>query len=146
VSTGASNRSAIGTLAERTARYVLLIHLPDNHTAEATSAGVSEAMSPLPAGLRRTLTWDRGSEMADHVQLAADLGTSIDFCEAHSPWHRLPAQGPHRHRRQPDIDSRNRSLSDRRKWPDFKRHRQAPQVPQLRDSRNGLRLTASEHS
>ncbi len=47
--TGASNRSAIRTLAERTARYVLLVHLPDNHTAKATSAGVAEAMSPLPA-------------------------------------------------------------------------------------------------
>ena len=86
--TGASNRSAIGTLAERKARYVLLVHLSDNHTAEATSAGVTRAMSPLPAGLRRTLTWDQGSEMAGHVQLAADLGTSITFCEAHSPWQR----------------------------------------------------------
>jgi IS30 family transposase len=86
--TGASNRSAIGTLAERKARYVLLFHLPDNHTAEATSAGVAEAMSPLPAGLRGTLTWDQGSEMAGHVQPAADLGTSITFCEAHSPWQR----------------------------------------------------------
>jgi IS30 family transposase len=65
---------------------VLLVHLPDNHTAEATSAGVARAMSPLPAGLRRTLTWDQGSEMAGHVQLAADLGTSIYFCEARSPW------------------------------------------------------------
>ena len=86
--TGASNRTAIGTLAERKARYVLLVHLPDNHTADATSAGVARAMSPLPAGLRRTLTWDQGSEMAGHVQLAADLGTSIYSCEAHSPWHR----------------------------------------------------------
>lgn len=86
--TGASNRSAIGTLAERKARYVLLVQLPDNHTAEATSAGVARAMSPLPAGPRRTLTWDQGSEMAGHVQLAADLGTSITFCEAHSPWQR----------------------------------------------------------
>jgi IS30 family transposase len=86
--TGASNRSAIGTLAERTARYVMLVHLPDNHTAEATSAGVAEAMRPLPAGLRRTLTWHQGSEMAGHVQLAADLGTNIHFCEAHSPWQR----------------------------------------------------------
>lgn len=67
---------------------MLLVHLPDNHTAETTSAGVTRAMSPLPAGLRRTMTWDQGSEMAGHVQLAADLGTSIYFCEAHSPWQR----------------------------------------------------------
>jgi len=62
--TWASNRSEIGTLAQRKARYVLLVRLPDSHTAEATSAGVAEAMSWPPAGLRRTLTWDQGNEMA----------------------------------------------------------------------------------
>ena len=80
--TWASNRFAIGTLAERTARYVMLVHLPDNHTAEATSPGVAEATSPLPAGLCRTLRWEQGSEMAGPVQLAADLGARIYFCEA----------------------------------------------------------------
>jgi len=86
--TGPSNRSAIGTLVERTTRFVLLVHLPDNHTAEATRTGVVAAMGGLPAGLRRTLTWDQGSEMAGHVQITAATGMSVYFCEPHSPWQR----------------------------------------------------------
>jgi len=86
--TGASNRSAIGTLVERTTRFTLLVHLPDNHTADATRAGVAAAMGGLPSGLRRTLTWDQGSEMAGHLQLTAEMGMSVYFCQAHSPWQR----------------------------------------------------------
>jgi transposase, IS30 family len=62
--TGAANRSAIGTLVERTTRYVLLVHLPKTHTADATRDGVVTAMSSLSSDLRRSLTWDQGKEMA----------------------------------------------------------------------------------
>ena len=86
--TGTANRSAIGTLVERTSRYVLLVHLPDQHTAEATNDGVIAAMSGLPAALRRTLTWDQGKEMAAHQQLVAALGMDVYFCDPHSPWQR----------------------------------------------------------
>ena len=56
--------SAIGTLVERSTRFTLLLHLPGDHTAATVAAAMIEAMSELPAHLRRTITWDRGSEMA----------------------------------------------------------------------------------
>ncbi len=62
--TGAANRSAIGTLAERTSRYVLLVHLQGRHTTQATCSGVPVALSPLPEGRRKSLAWDQGTEMA----------------------------------------------------------------------------------
>jgi len=86
--TGAANRSAIGTLVERNTRYVLLVHLPAQHTADATSTGVVKMMSTLPADLRRSLTWDQGKEMAGHRQISAATGMSVYFCEPHSPWQR----------------------------------------------------------
>lgn len=86
--TGAANRSAIGTLVERTTRYVLLAHLPDQHTAEATKVSVLAAMDHFPDSLRRTLTWDQGKEMAAHRQLSAASGMSVYFCDPHSPWQR----------------------------------------------------------
>ena len=57
--------SAIGTLVERSTRFTLLLHLPDDHTAESVAAAMIEAMAKLPEHLRRTITWDRGSEMAN---------------------------------------------------------------------------------
>jgi len=86
--TGASNRSAIGTLVERTSRYVLLVHLPIRHTAHATRDGVLHVMGELPAELRRSLTWDQGKEMAGHLEITAATGMSVYFCEPHSPWQR----------------------------------------------------------
>jgi len=86
--TGAANRSAIGTLVERTTRYVILVHLPKTHTADATRDGVVNVMSDLPAGLRRSLTWDQGKEMAGHLEITASTGMSVYFCEPRSPWQR----------------------------------------------------------
>ncbi len=85
--TGAANQSAIGTLVERT-RYVLLVHLPTEHTANRTRNGVVNVMGDLPAKLRRSLTWDQGKEMAEHLQITAAMGMSVYFCEPHSPWQR----------------------------------------------------------
>ena len=85
---GELNRSAIGTLVERTSRYVLLVHLPIRHTADATREGVLQVMGELPAELRRSLTWDQGKEMAGHLQITAASGMSVYFCEPHSPWQR----------------------------------------------------------
>jgi IS30 family transposase len=56
--------SAIDTLVERSTRFTLLLHLPGDHTAATVAAAMIEAMSEPPAHLRRTITWDRGSEMA----------------------------------------------------------------------------------
>ena len=86
--TGAGNKSAIGTLVERSTRFVLLLHLPDGHGADAVAAQMTEVMATLPAALRRSLTWDQGSEMTNHAQVAAATDLEIYFCDPHSPWQR----------------------------------------------------------
>jgi IS30 family transposase len=86
---GAGNRSAIGTLVERTTRHVILIHLPrERPTAEAMRDGITEALGALAPHLRRTLTWDQGKELALHQQITSRIGTRVFFCDAHSPWQR----------------------------------------------------------
>jgi len=87
--TGAANRSAIGTLVERSSRLVILLHLPaGRHTADAVRNALVEAMSRLPAHQRRSLTWDQGKEMALHGEIAQALGMPVFFCEKSSPWQR----------------------------------------------------------
>lgn len=80
--------SAIGTVVERSTRYALLLHLPENHTAEAVQNAIVAKMSQLPALLRQTLTWDQGKEMSNHAQIAEALDLEIYFCDPHSPWQR----------------------------------------------------------
>jgi transposase, IS30 family len=85
---GAGNTSAIGTLVERATRFTILLHLPDDHSAEAVAAAMIEAMGELPEHLRRSITWDRGSEMANWQHIQLQLGTPVFFCNPHSPWQR----------------------------------------------------------
>jgi IS30 family transposase len=85
---GTASGSAIGTLVERSTRFTLLLHLPDDHTAESVAAAMIAAMSELPAHLRRTITWDRGSEMANWRHIQLQLNTPVYFCNPHSPWQR----------------------------------------------------------
>ena len=87
---GAANASAIVTMVERVTRYTLLGHLPGpRHDSATVRDAVVAALADLPPDLRRTLTWDQGSEMARHAEIAAALGTtSVYFCESHSPWQR----------------------------------------------------------
>ncbi len=85
---GSGSKSAIGTLVERASRFVMLLHLPHGHGADAVQEAMVAAMSQLPATLRRTLTWDQGSEMSNHVQIASALDLEIFFCDPHSPWQR----------------------------------------------------------
>jgi IS30 family transposase len=86
---GVGNRSAIGTLVERRTRFLILIHVPTGRpTAEAMRHGITTVLSHLPAGLRRTLTWDQGKELALHRQITEQTGTRVFFCDAHSPWQR----------------------------------------------------------
>jgi transposase, IS30 family len=79
--TGASNRSAIGTLVDRASRYTILVHLPGRHTAEAVRDALITALPSLPQQLRRSLTWDQGKEIALHAEITAALGMPVYFCE-----------------------------------------------------------------
>jgi IS30 family transposase len=85
---GARNASAIGTLVERTTRFVLLLHLPHGHDPASVAAAMTETMGGLPAALRRSLTWDQGKEMGYHAQISLAAGLDIYFCDPHSPWQR----------------------------------------------------------
>jgi IS30 family transposase len=80
--------SAVGTLVERATRYLLLLHLPGGHTADIVQEAMVTKMASLPEQLRRSLTWDQGAEMANHVQIAEATGLKIYFCDPHSPWQR----------------------------------------------------------
>jgi IS30 family transposase len=99
------NKSAIGTLVERTTRFTMLLHLPPmnghgtiepvkngpplaGHGAEAVRDAIAATIGTLPEQLRRSLTWDQGSEMAQHAQLRVDSGLAIYFADPHSPWQR----------------------------------------------------------
>ena len=94
--------SAIGTLVERTTRFTMLLHLPPTgqgprvkngtalagHGAEAVRDAIANTITTLPEQLRRSLTWDQGTEMAQHAQLRIQAGLPVYFCDPHSPWQR----------------------------------------------------------
>ena len=84
---GAGNRSAVGTLVERTTRYTLLAKM-DGIDAEAALTGFTRRLRNLPAGVRKTLTYDQGKEMARHQELAQRLKIRVYFADPHSPWQR----------------------------------------------------------
>ncbi len=105
------NRSAIGTLVERTTGFTMLLRLPPpgrprraaageeraplaGHGAEAVRDEIARVIGTLPAQLRRSLTWDQGTEMAQHAQLRVDTGLGDLLCDPHSPWQRLPPPHP----------------------------------------------------
>ena len=85
---GRGNRSAIGTLVERRTRYVMLVALPSGRTAEAVRDALARQIVTLPTQLRRSLTWDRGKEMSEHVRFTVETGVPVYFCDPHSPWQR----------------------------------------------------------
>ena len=85
---GRAGKSAIATLVERRTRYVLLAALPGGRTAPEVRDALVEAVTTLPASLRRSLTWDRGHEMAEHQRFTVDTGVAVYFCDPHSPWQR----------------------------------------------------------
>jgi IS30 family transposase len=99
------NSSAIGTLVERTTRFAMLLHLPRmaghgdeprvkngpalaGHGAEAVRDAIVASITTLPEVLRRSLTWDQGAEMAQHLELRIEAGLPIYFCDPQSPWQR----------------------------------------------------------
>jgi IS30 family transposase len=85
---GKDGRSAIGTLVERSTRFVLLLHLPAGHGPEQVRDAMTAKITTLPAALRRSLTWDQGREMIQHRRFTLDTGIQVYFCDPHSPWQR----------------------------------------------------------
>ncbi len=85
---GKDNASAVGTLVERTTRFVILLHLPTDRSAETVRNAMTKAIVRLPAMLRRSVTWDQGPELAQHVRFTVETGVPVYFCDPHSPWQR----------------------------------------------------------
>jgi IS30 family transposase len=98
-------RSAIGTVVERTTRFTLLVHLPREegfgiiprtkngpplagYGAVKMKEALAATMSGLPLQLRRSLTWDRGKELSQHAAFRVETGTPVYFADPHSPWQR----------------------------------------------------------
>jgi IS30 family transposase len=84
---GKNGASAVATLVERQTRFLLLVQLDSKH-AEHVAERLAEAMGRIPEALRRTLTWDQGSEMAAHHKFAVATGAQVFFCDPRSPWQR----------------------------------------------------------
>jgi IS30 family transposase len=85
---GTAGGVAVGTLVERSTRFTLLLHLPERHDAETVAAAMIREMSRLPEQLRRSLTWDRGTELARYAKIQLELAMPVYFCDPHSPWQR----------------------------------------------------------
>ncbi len=85
---GKNGKSAIGTLVERSTRFVMLLPLPGPHDASAVAAAIIEAINAMPEHLRRSLTWDQGRELAKHAQITMATDMAVFFCDPHSPWQR----------------------------------------------------------
>ncbi len=85
---GKDGASAIGTLVERSTRYVMLLHLPHGRTAADVRTAMADTIRTLPAVMARSVTWDQGVEMAEHATFTIDTGIDVYFCDPHSPWQR----------------------------------------------------------
>ncbi|MFG2919154.1 IS30 family transposase [Kitasatospora sp. NPDC048298] len=85
---GKDQKSAIGTLVERATRFVMLLHLPGDHTAETVRDALVATARMLPTELKRSLTWDQGSEMGRHREFTLTTDIPVYFCDPASPWQR----------------------------------------------------------
>jgi transposase, IS30 family len=85
---GRMSQSAIGTLVDRTSRYLKLVHLPVGHSAEQLLLALTQVMASVPQQARLTLTWDQGSEMAYHDRIAVQFAEGVYFAHPASPWQR----------------------------------------------------------
>jgi IS30 family transposase len=85
---GEGGRSAVGTLVERKSRYLLLLHLHGDRSADAVDAAMRKAVATLPDELCRSITWDQGKEMANHADFTVVTDIPIYFCDPRAPWQR----------------------------------------------------------
>ena len=85
---GKGNKSQIATLVERTTRFVMLVKIPYDRSAERVSRLLARKMEELPEFMRNSVTWDQGKEMAGHADFTIRTGMPVYFCDPHSPWQR----------------------------------------------------------
>jgi IS30 family transposase len=85
---GRNNSSAIATLVERTSRFLLLLRVGAAKRADSLRDSLIKAFLELPEGMRHSITWDQGWEMARHAEITLATGAAVYFCDPHSPWQR----------------------------------------------------------
>lgn len=85
---GKGNKSQIATLVERSTRFVMLVRIPYDRTAERVAYLLGKKMETLPEFLRKSITWDQGKEMTAHAKFTVKTGIPVFFCDPHSPWQR----------------------------------------------------------
>lgn len=85
---GQGGKSQVATLVERTSRYLMLVRIPYDRTADRVAALLARKMETLPEFLRNSITWDQGKEMAEHANFTVKTGIDIYFCDPHAPWQR----------------------------------------------------------
>jgi IS30 family transposase len=118
--------SSVATLVERKSRFVMLIGLPNNHTADVVADALAAKIVELPEQLRRSITWDHGKEMAQHARFSVETGVPVYFCDPRSPWQRgsnentngllrqyLPKRTDLKLHSQADLDAVAAELNDR---------------------------------
>jgi IS30 family transposase len=116
----------VATLVERKSRFVMLIGLPNNHTADVVADALAAKIVELPEQLRRSITWDHGKEMAQHARFSVETGVPVYFCDPRSPWQRgsnentngllrqyLPKRTDLKLHSQADLDAVAAELNDR---------------------------------
>lgn len=151
---GANSGSAIGTLVERTSGFVMLLHLPGDHTAATVADAMAKAVPKTPEVLRRSLTWDQGSEMALHTKITEATGLPIYFCDPPADLllrssQPVAARQQREHQRSaaPVLSQGHRSVVPRPGDPRQRRRRtQRPplQTPRLAHPSRGTRPTTIE--
>jgi IS30 family transposase len=117
---------AIATLVERKTRFVMLIALPNGHTADVVADALARKITELPEQLKRSLTWDQGKEMASHARFTDETGVPVYFCDPRSPWQRgsnentngllrqyFPKRAPIAHYTQAELDAVATQLNGR---------------------------------
>ena len=106
---GKANRTAVATLVKRTSRHTLVVRLPGGYDANNTARAVTAALARQPPEMVKTLTWDKGREMARWADIEKDLGIEVYICEPRSPWQQpaneqtnglAPPLAPQKHRPQ----------------------------------------------
>jgi IS30 family transposase len=85
---GKDGKSQVGTLVERTTRFLMLVRLPKDRSAATVRTAIKNRIKFLPNELKRSLTWDQGTEMAEHSLFKIASGVQVYFCDPQSPWQR----------------------------------------------------------
>ena len=123
---GSKNQSQVGMLTERTTRFTMLFALPDNREAATVRDALAKVVRTVPTELRRSLAWDQGTEMSQHVKFTLATDLQVYFCDPASPWQRgtaeqtnwllrayLPKGTNLNHHRQRDLNAIARELNRR---------------------------------